>query len=129
METVGASSTVIEIGLDVVLAPPLSVATAESEYFPAGTWDHVTVNGAEVAVAIRVPPWKNSTCVTVPSGSEALAVSVIVAGAMKIEPVGGLVIVTTGGWFMGPLGGITVIETGSERVDIPPLSVATAVRL
>ena len=42
-------------------------------------------------------PWKNSTFVTLPSESEAVAVRVKEAGAANTEPFGGLVKTTVGG--------------------------------
>src|SRR5689334_2872014 len=51
-------------------------------------------------------------------------------GAWKVAPLAGLVMRTTGGRFVG--GGLvelTVMLTMSERVDAPPLSVATAVSM
>ena len=63
---------------------------------------------------------KNETLVTVPPLTEALAVMGTLAGAVKVAPPLGLVMLTTG----TPL---TVMTTGAEVVEIPP-AVATAVR-
>src|SRR5512140_2482615 len=78
----GADVTVTVLAADVVVRPALSVATAETEYCPAATFDQVAVYGAVVATPSDVEPAKNSTFVIVPSVSEAAALSVIVAGAV-----------------------------------------------
>ena len=44
---------------------------------------------------------KNSTWVILPSGSEAVAVRVTVAGGVKLLPTAGLVRLTDGTWFPG----------------------------
>src|ERR1035437_3592409 len=49
-------------------------------------------------------------------------------GARKPAPLGGLVIRTTGGRLVGVGPDRTVILTGAEVVEMPPLSVTTAVR-
>ena len=48
-------------GCDVVCAPASSVARAVSTYWPARTFDLVTVNGLDVATPIELDPEKNST--------------------------------------------------------------------
>ena len=65
-----------------VVAPLLSVATAEREYDPLATLLHVTVCGVDVRVPISVEPAKNSTLLTDPSVSLAFALTFIVAGAV-----------------------------------------------
>jgi hypothetical protein len=62
---------------------------------------HVAVYGADVFVAIRVLPAKNSTCATLPSASDAFALSEIVAGAAYVAPLAGDVNETAGGVFPG----------------------------
>jgi hypothetical protein len=116
--------TVTVAGDDVVASPMLSVAFAVIEYVPGGTADQLNVNGGLVTVWINVDPLKNSTLLIVPSGSEAVAASAIVAGAEKTAPLPGAVKETAGGWFAGP---VTVTVTGAEVVTAPSLSVATAV--
>jgi hypothetical protein len=93
--------TVIVEGLDVAEAPALSVATAVSEYVPAGTPLHVTAYGALIAVPMSVVPAKNSTFAIAPSASAASAVSVIDAGAAAVAPEAGDVSVTVGGALAG----------------------------
>ena len=48
-----------------------------------------------------VVPWKNSTLLTVPSLSDAFALIVMLAGAVKLAPLAGLVMLTSGGLFDG----------------------------
>src|SRR6185503_11579145 len=85
-------------GAEVVAAFRLSVATAVKVYEPCATPVQVKVNGAVVTVAMRlVPPWKKSTFWMVPSESDAVALSVILAGAVKLAPLAGLVKLTVGG--------------------------------
>jgi len=71
-----------------------------------------------------VPPWKNSTFWIVPSESRAVALTVMLAGAVKFAPAIGLVMLTVGKAF-----GMTVTLTGVEVVVALLLSVATAVTL
>ena len=52
--------------------------------------------GAVVSVPTSVAPAKKSTLATVPSLSLGVAVSVIVAGAVKLPPPAGLVSATVG---------------------------------
>src|ERR1043166_2505806 len=117
-ELVGAG-TGIGTGLDVDWIPPLSVATAVSEYDPVGTFDHVIEKGALIEVPIRPPFWKKSTRTTVPSVSSARASITIVAGAGNVEFPGGLVMSTVGA-------SSTMTVMGLDVVLAPPLSVATA---
>ena len=58
---------------------------------------HVKLYGAVVAVPRKVVPVVKSTFVTVPSGSLAVALRVMVAGAVKTAPFAGLVSETVGG--------------------------------
>ena len=60
-----------------------------------------------------------------PSLSDALAASEIVAGALNALPVAGLVKLTVGGLFGAP----TVIETGADVVTADLLSVARALNV
>jgi len=63
---------------------------------------------------------------TAPSLSVAVAVSVMVAGAVKEAPADGVTMLT-----LGPTlgGGLTIMVIGLEVVTAPELSVALAVRL
>ena len=54
------------------------------------------LNGAEVSSLSRVAPWKNWTLLIVPSGSEAEAVSEMLAGAEKTWLLAGAVRLTDG---------------------------------
>ena len=49
-----------------------------------------------------VAPWKNSTLATVPSVSDAVALMVIVAGAVKVALLAGEVMLTSGLLFLLP---------------------------
>lgn len=69
---------------------------------------------------------------TVPSESEATIWTSIDVPTAKLEPSAGLTIETNGGWLVGggpPPAGAIVIRTGLDMAELPPLSVATAVRL
>jgi hypothetical protein len=72
-----------------------------------------------------VVPSRNSTFVTLPPGSLAVAVMVIVGFQEKIAPLAGEVMLTVGGVF----GISTVIVDGALVVLAPRLSVARAVRV
>jgi hypothetical protein len=71
-----------------------------------------------------VPPWKNSTFWIVPSESSAVAATVMFAGALKLAPLVGLVMLTVGSALA-----TMVTLTGAEVVVAFRLSVATAVTL
>src|SRR5438874_6712684 len=88
---------------EVVAAPKLSVALAVIECVPAATLLQVMLYGATVSVPIKPLSPKKSTLVTVPSESEAAALIGIVAGAVKVAPLTGAVMLTAGGWFAGEL--------------------------
>src|SRR5439155_7641818 len=90
-------------GLLVPTAPWLSVAAAVIVYVPAVTPVNVALNGAVVSLAVMMPPSEKSTRDTVPSESEALAVTVIVAGGENVAPGAGLVIETAGSWLSEPV--------------------------
>jgi hypothetical protein len=62
----------------VVVDPALSVARAYSVWLPDATFFQVNEYGAAVAVASTVVPSRKSTFVTLPSGSLAVAESVMV---------------------------------------------------
>jgi hypothetical protein len=68
-----------------------------------------------------VDPDRKSTRTIVPSGSEAVAVKTMLAGAVYVAPLAGPVSPTDGSAFT------TVTETGDDVVEAPPLSKATAV--
>jgi hypothetical protein len=89
--------------VDVVLEFLLSVALAVSEYEPAPAFDQVKRNGAAVTPPSREPLAKNSTLLTVPSGSVASALIEMVAGAVNVLPFVGEVMLTAGGVFFFPL--------------------------
>ena len=71
-------------------------------------------------------PWKNSTLLTVPSLSEAFAPIVMLAGAVNVAVLNGLVILITGATLAGEL---TITLVALETVVAPELSVALAVKL
>jgi len=89
-----------DTSLELAATPWLSVARTVSIWFPAATPFNVTLYvelpGAPEAVPTNVVPSKKSTFVTIPSLSLAMALTVIVAGAVKAAPVTGLVIATVG---------------------------------
>ena len=66
--------------------PRLSVARAVSVYVPAATLLQAKLYGAVVSSPSFVAPSKNSTLVTVPSASEAVAARFTVAGSVKVAP-------------------------------------------
>ena len=88
--------TVISIGLEVVTAPPLSVALAVNVYPPAPILFHGIEYGLVAAVPKSVDPAKKSTLATVPSLSLAVAFTMIFAGTVNVAPLAGLVILTVG---------------------------------
>ena len=57
--------------------------------------------GATVSVPSGAEPLKNSTFVTEPSTSLAVAVTVIVAGSVNVAPLAGEVMLTDGSWLLG----------------------------
>ena len=107
---------------DVVVAPPLSVAFAVRTYDPAAALLHAKVYGELVSSPNFVEPWKNSTLVTVPFGSDEVALMLMVEPVLKLAPFVGEVIATTGGAFP------TVMLTTEDVADEPSLSVALAVK-
>ncbi len=86
----------IVAGLLVVVAPALSVARAVSLYVPAAPTFHWPVYGAVVSSLSFVAPLKNSTRVTLPSASAAVAASATLAGDVKLAPFDGDVSDTVG---------------------------------
>src|SRR6266571_4153594 len=120
MLTPGGASTRMLTAAEVVLKPRLSVARAVSACVPAARLERVTLKGAAIAVPTSAAPSKKSTFATVPSVSDALALTVTLAGAMKSALLAGAVMLTVGGVS-------TVIVTGAEVVAIAFLSVAFAV--
>src|SRR5215213_8819058 len=97
---------------DVAIPPLLSVAFAVTECDPAGMLFHGTLYGADVSTPIEVAPVKNSTCVTVPFASLAVAVRVRLDPAGKIVLVCGDVTVTVGEAF----GTVTEIPAAVDAV-------------
>ena len=73
----------------VVTAPALSVERAVSTWLPVGTFLHVKEYGALVSWPSTLVPSRNSTLATLPSGSLAVAVTVIVGFQAKIAPSAG----------------------------------------
>ena len=126
MLTVGATLGELTVILDdtlVVTPPRLSVARAVSVYVPAATPLQVKLYGAVVSSPSFVVPLKNSTLVTVPSASEAVAARFTVAGAVKVAPLLGCVSVTVGAALLE----LTVIAEARLVVTPPRSSVARAV--
>ena len=74
-----------------------------------------------------VDPWKNSTLVILPSVSAALAVILMLAGAVYTKPVTGEVMATVGGTAT-TTGALIKIFTAAEVVVAPVLSMARAVK-
>src|SRR5688572_8813313 len=93
--------TVMVRAADVVVAPSSSVARAVSEYVPAGTLFQAMLYGLVVSLPISVVPWKKSTRATVPSVSLAVALTVMLAGAVNVAPLAGAVSAAVGGVFGG----------------------------
>ena len=93
------SLTVMATAEDVVCIPLLSVARAVTLYVPAGALVQLKLHPSAPFVSWprRFPFWKNSTVLTVPSLSLALAEIAMLAGALKDAPAVGLVIATDGG--------------------------------
>ena len=83
--------TVIVIRCDVVVAPLLSVALAVIVYVPAATLFQTKLCGAERSSPSFVVPLKNSTLLTEPSASAALALMVIAFPATNVALLAGLV--------------------------------------
>ena len=85
--------------VSLALLPPLSVATAENVYAPAGRLLTDAEYGGLMLFPSTLVPCRNWTFVTEPSESEALAVRVKDAGAANTEPLPGVVKATVGGTF------------------------------
>jgi hypothetical protein len=117
---------VIATAAEVVVAPSSSRATAVMEYAPAATFVHEIENGLDVSDPIDWPLAKKFTAATVPSVSDALALIVIVAGAVNVAPLVGLVMATIGDALLALL---TVTVAVAELPVAPVSSVATAERL
>ena len=84
----------------LVVAPWSSVATAVSACVPAVLGVQEKVKGAAVSTFSDVAPSKNSTRVTLPSLSAAVAVSVI---ALPTVPFAAADRATLGAWLAGPM--------------------------
>src|SRR5258705_330600 len=99
-ETVGAwfagALTVTVRAADVVVAPLSSRATAVSEYVPAPALFQVKLYGEAVALPRSVVPAKKSTRAIVPSASLAVALMAMLAGAVNVAPLAGLVSAAVG---------------------------------
>ncbi len=120
-----AAVTVMLTASDSAVAPSSSVACALNVWTPTAALVHVTVKGADEASPIFPPDAKNSTLLTVPSVSDAAAVTAMAAGAVNDAPAEGAVIDTVGAAF----GADTVMATGADTVSAPSLSTAVAVTL
>src|SRR3954453_15423397 len=86
--------------------------------------------GRFVTTPRLVGPSKNSTVVTNPLESCAIALSRMLASAKKLAPLVGFTIATVGGTLTGGGGGVlvpTLMLTGNEVPVAPSSSVATAV--
>ncbi len=90
-----AAATVTLTTLDVVASPRLSTATAVNECAPVARLA-VIVNGALLVPPKAATPSKNVTFVTVPSGSDAVATMVTLAGGVNACPFVGVVMLTAG---------------------------------
>jgi hypothetical protein len=110
---------------DVVTAPALSVAFAVSEYVPAATPLQEYEYGLTKSSPSFVDPLKNSTLLTDPSESLAEALIVTEAGAVKLAPFEGEVMLTVGALLLL----FTVTVTVDDVVLALLLSVACAVML
>ena len=119
----GFATMLTAIGCDIVMPPPLSVARADSVCVPVTAVLQVAEYGAATAVATIVPPSRNSTLVTMPSLSVAVAASAIRDPAPKLAPADGAVNDTVGAML------VTVTFTAVQVATAPRLSVAFAVRL
>jgi len=96
----------------VVKAPALSVARTVSTWFPTETFLQMYEYGAVVSWPSTVVPSRNSTLVTCPSLSVAVAAIVIVGFQAKLAPSAGNVIAAAGGVFVLA---VTVIVAGAAR--------------
>lgn len=94
--TVGAAPTVTLTALDVAVLPRELVTTAVSETAPALVGVHERLNGAVVAVPMATALARYCTLVTVPTGVEVEAVSVVAALMPSVAPAEGDVIETDG---------------------------------
>src|SRR5690242_7659147 len=123
MATVGGELVVTMTVTDnvVVLAPRLSEATAVSVYETTHKFSE-RLKGLADTLPREVAPSKNWTLVMLPSLSVAAARMVMVAGAIKVAPLVGLLMATVGAKLVAPM---TV--TGNVIVLAPRLSEATAV--
>ena len=92
---------------------------------PAPTLVHEALYGTVESVPMSIEPAKKSTLVIVPPAVLALALTVIVAGALNVVPLVGAVIVTDGG--VGAVGALTTTFTAADVAVNPTLLVALAV--
>src|ERR1044071_563215 len=121
MAMVGGTSPKMPTDDDVFVAPRLSDAIAVRVCEPAARITERSY-GLVATLPKEVAPSKNSTLVTVPSESSALAWMVTIAGATKMPPFPGLVMVTLGA-------ALTVTVTVAEGDVAPASSEATALRV
>jgi hypothetical protein len=116
--------TVKLTAVDVVLAPPLSVAVAVAECVPLTSPVAPKLYGEEVSVFTTAPSTRNPTLAIVPFESLAVAASGTAAPEAKLWFAVGLVRLTVGAGLLPPP---TVNVNAVEAVLAPPLSVAVAV--
>src|SRR5262245_679423 len=107
-------------GAEVAERPVLSVATAVRVSTPLPTPFQRNAKGAVASSPILVLPEKNSTLVTEPPGSVAVAARSMFAGLLKTAPFAGLVSVISGGT---DVASVVNRESGPEIVDLPSLTV------
>src|SRR5437762_3553891 len=121
-----AVETVTVVTGELVLPPSASDATAFRAYVPAGTDDQVKAYGAVDFELTRIVPAKKSTWLKRSSGSAAVALSAIVAGALNVDAAAGDVSDTVGGWLFGVELDLTVKLSINEVVPIVSLWLITA---
>lgn len=116
----GAAVTVTLTAELAVIAELLSVASAVNATDPIAVGVQAHEYGAVVSVQSVVPFALNTTWLTVPSLSPAVAVTVMVEPAVNDAPLAGAVIDAVGGAFAPPL--VTVTLTGWPIIS--PLTVS-----
>lgn len=126
IEMVGAPPAVTRkvTGADVVLVPPLSVATAVTANDPSDAGVHVKVYGNELFVPTKRPLANKSTEAIEPLLEAAVTVTVCWTFTGSVVLFAGLETAT-----VGAEGATTVTATGDEVVRLPDVSVATAVNV
>jgi len=123
LRLIAAGATTLICTSGDVAETPLAVATAVNVYDPGSEIFPVTRNGLLVALPRDAPLAKYSTLLMLPELTLALAVRSNPAGAEKLAPSEGLMMLTVG---VGGAGGFTVTWIAEEVVE-SPFAVATAV--